>query len=149
MEMETSKHPIQILLVDDNRADVRLAREALREAAVESCLEVAGDGVEAMSYLRREGPHASAPRPDIILLDLNMPRKSGLEVLAEMKADPQLRRIPVVVLSTSTEPSDIGKAYDLQASFYINKPADLDEFVEAMRSFEQLCLRFAQLPPRD
>jgi len=139
---------VEILLVEDNPADVRLAREALREGAVATHLNAVEDGVEALAFLRREGKYADAPRPDIILLDLNMPRKGGLEVLSEVKSDPALRPIPVVVLTTSSDPDDIFQAYDLQASAFITKPADLDEFVNTMQCFDEFCLTVVKLPPR-
>src|SRR2546425_1183853 len=125
MDLDACSKPIEILLVEDNPADVRLTIETLKDAQVSSNLNVARDGVEAMAYLRREGPHARAARPDLVLLDLNLPRKNGREVLAEMKADQHLRRIPVVMLTTSQTDEDILKSYDLGANCYIPKPIEL------------------------
>ena len=127
---------------------MRLAREALKEGSIPTHLNVVGDGVEALAFLRGEGAYASAPRPDLVILDLNLPRKAGLEVLAEMKADESLRRIPVVVLTTSDVPQDIFKAYDLQASCYVRKPADLDAFLNVVKSVQDFCLTVVTLPPR-
>ena len=138
----------EILLVEDNPGDVRLTREALRESSLPSRLSVAGDGVEALAFLRREGKYAEAPRPDLILLDLKLPRKGGLEVLAAIKADERLKQIPVVVLSSSTAPDDISRAYQLQASCYVTKPADLDHYVSVVQSIEGYCFSVAELPPR-
>ena len=148
MGQKSDRAPVEILLVEDNPADVRLAHEALREGQITSRLNSVSNGVEAMAYLRREGEYAKATRPDIILLDLNLPQKDGFSVLVDIKNDPQLRTIPVVVLTTSSNPDDILKAYELHASFYIKKPSDLDEFVNAMHSFDGFCLTVAQLPPR-
>ena len=126
--------PIELLLVEDNPGDVRLTKEALREGKVRNHLNVAADGVEAMAYLRREGPHAQARQPDLILLDLNLPKKSGREVLAEIKADPKLRRIPVVILTVSKAEEDILKSYNLHANCYITKPVDLEQFLGVVKS---------------
>lgn len=142
-------HAIEILLVEDNPGDVRLTREALKEAKVRNRLSVAGDGVEAMAFLRREGTHSTAPRPDIVLLDLNLPRKDGRQVLAEAKADPELRRIPVVILTTSKAEEDILKTYDLHANCFITKPVDFDQFVKVVRSIEHFWLSIVTLPPAD
>src|SRR5690348_15306724 len=128
--MRNALEPIEVLLVEDNPGDVRLTIEAMREDKLFNNISVASDGVEALSFLRREGPFKDAPRPDIILLDLNLPKKDGREVLIEIKADPSLRRIPVVVLSTSKSEEDVLQSYDLQASCYISKPVDLDHFME-------------------
>jgi CheY-like chemotaxis protein len=148
MTQSPSGLPVQILLVEDDPADVRLVQEALKEGRVASQLTVVKDGVEALAYLRGEGEYAQALLPDLILLDLKMPKKSGLEVLAEIKADETLRRIPVIVLTTSDAPEDIFKAYDLQASLYITKPADLGEFDRLMNSIRDFCLTVVKLPPR-
>lgn len=137
---------IEILLVEDSPGDVRLAREALKEAKVRNRLHIAPDGVEAMAFLRREGRHADAPRPDLILLDLNLPRKDGREVLAEIKLDPDLRRIPVVVLTTSRDEQDVLKAYDLLANCYITKPIDFTQFMTVVRSIEDFWLTVVKLP---
>lgn len=141
-------HPIEILLVEDNPGDVRLTREAMKEGKVCNELHVAGDGVEAIAYLRREGKYADAPRPDLILLDLNLPRMDGREVLQQIKGCTDLRRIPVVVLTTSTAEQDILKSYDLHANCYINKPIDLDQFIAVVRSIEHFWLSMVKLPSR-
>jgi CheY-like chemotaxis protein len=137
---------ISILLVEDNPGDVRLTREALREGKVRNELQVARDGVEALDLLARRGPFADAARPDLILLDLNLPRKDGREVLAELKADQNLRRIPVVVLTTSQAEKDIRASYDLHANCYISKPVDLDRFIEVVKSIDGFWLGVAALP---
>jgi len=138
--------PIEILLVEDNPGDVRLTVEALRESKVRNNLHVARDGVEALSFLRREGVHAEAIRPDLILLDLNLPRKDGREVLAEIKADPQLHTIPVVILTTSRAEQDVVRTYELQANCYITKPVDLDQFITVVKSIEDFWLTIVTLP---
>jgi CheY-like chemotaxis protein len=139
-------HPIEILLVEDSPADVDLTREALDDAKVHNNLHVASDGVEALAFLRREGRYADAPRPDLILLDLNLPKKDGREVLAEIKDDPKLRRIPVVILTTSEAEQDILRSYDLHANCYITKPVDLDSFIDVVRSIEGFWLAIVRLP---
>jgi chemotaxis family two-component system response regulator Rcp1 len=139
--------PIEILMAEDNPGDVRLTMEALRDAKVLNRMSVAVDGVETMAFLRRQGEYANAPRPDLVLLDLNMPRKDGREVLAEVKADPDLRRIPVVVLTTSTAEKDIMESYDLHANCYIAKPVDLDQFLDVVKSIEDFWLTIVKLPP--
>ena len=136
MSAEPLSAPVEILLVEDNPGDVRLTQEALKEAKVLNNLSVVRDGVEAMAFLRREGRYGNAIRPDLILLDLNLPRKDGREVLAEIKADPYLRRIPVVVLTTSSAQQDILKSYDLHANGYITKPVGLDQFVTVLKALE-------------
>ena len=141
--------PIEILLVEDNPGDVRLTIEALKEGKVRNRLSVARDGVEALAFLRREGPHATAARPDLILLDLNLPRKDGREVLGEIKDDAQLRRIPVVVLTTSKAEEDILRTYDLHANCYINKPVDLEQFISVVRSIDDFWLSVVRLPSGD
>ena len=138
--------PIEILLVEDNPGDVRLTQEALGEAKVRNNLAVARDGVEALSYLRREPPFEEATRPDLVLLDLNLPRKDGREVLAEIKADPALRRLPVVVLTTSSAKKDVLESYNLYANCYITKPVDLDQFVSIVSSIEDFWLTIVKLP---
>ena len=140
-------HPVEILLVEDNAGDVRLTMEALKEAKVRNRLHVARDGVEAMAFLRQQGEYADAPRPDVILLDLNMPRKNGREVLAEVKADEDLRRIPVVILTISQAEEDILKAYDLHANCYITKPVDLNQFLAVVQAIENFWLTIVKLPP--
>ena len=139
--------PVELLLVEDNPGDVELTREALAEARVRNRLAVVSDGVEALRFLRREGPHAGSPRPDLILLDLNLPRMDGREVLAAIKRDPALRRIPVVVLTTSEAERDILEAYQLHANAYIVKPVDLDQFLGVVRSIESFWLAVVKLPP--
>jgi CheY-like chemotaxis protein len=139
--------PVEILLVEDNPGDVRLAVEALKEGKVHNNLHVVGDGVEAMMFLRREGKFALSPRPDLILLDLNLPKKDGREVLAEIKADEKLRRIPVVVLTTSKAEQDILRTYDLHANCYITKPVDLEQFIAVVKSVEDFWLTIVKLPP--
>jgi two-component system, chemotaxis family, response regulator Rcp1 len=139
--------PVEILLVEDNPGDVRLTREALREGKVRNNLAVASDGVEAVAYLRKEGVHANAVRPDLILLDLNLPRMDGREVLAEIKADPALRHIPVVVLTSSQAEEDIVRAYDLHANCYVTKPVDLDQFIRVVESIEDFWFTIVKLPP--
>lgn len=138
--------PAEVLLVEDSPGDVRLTREALKEGKVRNNLSVVSDGVEAMEFLRREGKYKDAPRPDIVLLDLNMPRKDGREVLAEMKSDEQLKRIPVVVLTTSEAEQDILRTYDLHANCYLTKPVDLEQFISIVKSVEDFWLTIVQLP---
>ena len=138
--------PGEILLVEDNPGDVRLTREALREGGVPGRVSVAADGVEALSFLRRQGKHAQAPRPDLILLDLNLPRKNGREVLAEVKQDPQLRRIPVVIMTSSDDEKDILAAYNLYVNCYVTKPVDLDQFIGVVKSIETFWLSIVKLP---
>jgi two-component system, chemotaxis family, response regulator Rcp1 len=138
--------PIQILMVEDNDGDVYLAREALKEAKVANALSVARDGEEALDFLHRRGEFAAAPRPDLILLDLNLPRKDGREVLADIKADPELRAIPVVVLTTSKAEQDIVKMYELHANCYITKPVDFTSLMEVVKSIENFWLTVVKLP---
>jgi two-component system, chemotaxis family, response regulator Rcp1 len=139
--------PVEILLVEDNAADVRLTQEALREGKIRNRLSVVEDGEVAMRYLRREGEFESALRPDVVLLDLNLPRKNGREVLREMKSDPRLKSIPVVILSSSEAEQDVIAAYDLHANCYVTKPVDLDQFVRAIQSIEQFWFTIVKLPP--
>ncbi len=138
--------PIEILLIEDNAGDARLAQEALREAQVSNRLTWLADGAEALAFLRRERRYAGAPRPDLILLDLNIPRKDGREVLAAIKSDTALRRIPVLVLTTSQAQEDIRHAYRLNANSYISKPVDLDQFIAAVRAIEEFWLHTVTLP---
>lgn len=140
--------PIDILLVEDNPGDVRLTKELLRESKVLNELHVVTDGAEALAFLRREGRHSQAARPDLILLDLNLPRRDGREVLADIKRDPSLRRIPVVILTTSRAEEDVVRTYDLHANCYITKPVDLHEFVKVVRSIEDFWLTIVKLPPK-
>jgi chemotaxis family two-component system response regulator Rcp1 len=146
MNYETFPKPIDILLVEDNPGDVRLTREALAEGKVLNNLHVAQDGLEAMEYLFQKGKFAQAVRPDIILLDLNLPKKDGREVLAEIKSDPSLRRIPVVILTTSKAEEDVLKTYDLHANCYITKPVDLDQFIGVVQSVEEFWFTIVKLP---
>ena len=145
--MSDHVRPIEILLVEDNPGDVRLTVEALKEGKVRNRLNVASDGVEALAFLRREDRFRDAPRPDLILLDLNLPRKDGREVLAVIKDDPRLRRIPVVVLTTSKAEEDVLNSYDLHASCYVTKPVDLDQFMNVIRSIDDFWLSVVRLPP--
>ena len=146
MSSQTIGKSIEILLVEDNPGDVRLTQEALKDAKVLNNLHVVEDGVEAMAFLRQEGKHADAPRPDVILLDLNLPKKDGREVLAEIKADPALMCIPVVVLTTSQAEEDILKSYNLHANCFVTKPVDLDQFIRVVQSIEQFWLTIVKLP---
>lgn len=138
---------IEILLVEDNPGDVRLTEEALKDAKVCNRLAVARDGVEAMEMLRSEDAFSGRSRPDLILLDLNLPRKDGREVLAEIKSDERLKRIPVVVLTTSQAEEDVLKAYNLNANCYVTKPVDLDQFIKVVRSIEDFWFQIVHLPP--
>lgn len=146
--MRAAPDVFEILLVEDNPGDARLAQEALKEGRMTSRMHVAVDGVEAMAFLRREGRYADAPRPNLILLDLNLPRKDGRQVLEEMKADPTLRRIPVVVLTTSQAEQDINRVYDLHANCYITKPVDLDRFITVIRTVEEFWCSVVTLPQK-
>ena len=139
---------IDILLVEDNPGDVVLAQEALKESKVRNKLFVVDDGVEAIAFLRKEGKYAGASRPDLILLDLNLPRKSGREVLAEVKIDEDLKRIPVVVLTVSKAEEDIIKCYNHHANCYITKPLDFNQFMEVTKSIEEFWLTIVKLPPK-
>lgn len=139
--------PIEILLVEDSPGDVRLAQEALKEAKIQNVLNVVEDGVEALDYLHNRGKYKDALRPDLVLLDLNLPRKDGREVLAEIKTDPELRQIPVVVLTTSRAEEDIIKAYSHYANCYITKPVDFQQFIKIVKSIEDFWLTVVKLPP--
>ncbi len=142
----TNSRPVEILLVEDNPGDVRLTREAFKEAKIVNNLHTVADGVEALAFLRREGRYASSPRPDLMLLDLNLPRKDGREVLAEVKTDPDLRRIPIVILTTSKAEEDILKTYDLHANCYIVKPVDFERFIDVVKMIEGFWLSVVMLP---
>ncbi|MBW2173266.1 MAG: response regulator [Deltaproteobacteria bacterium] len=144
--MEAEMRLVEILLVEDNPGDARLATEALKDAKVKNNLHWVKDGVEAMAFLRREDKYADAPHPDVILLDLNLPRKDGREVLAEIKQDEDLRRIPVVILTVSNAEEDIIKTYNLHANCYIRKPVDLDQFIEVVKSIDYFWLTIVTLP---
>lgn len=137
---------IEILLVEDNPGDVRLTIEALRDSKVRNRMNSVGDGVEALAYLRQQGKYVDAVRPDVILLDLNLPKKNGHEVLSEIKADPDLRRIPVVILTTSKADEDIIRSYDLYANCFITKPVDLEQFMIVVQSIEDFWLTIVKLP---
>jgi CheY-like chemotaxis protein len=138
--------PIRILLVEDSPGDVRLTQEILRDAKIANDLYVVGDGEAAMEFLHQEGEHEDAPRPDLVLLDLNLPRKDGREVLAEMAEDDELRGLPVIVLTTSAAERDILRSYELAANAYITKPIDLNEFITVVRSIESFWLSIVRLP---
>ena len=148
MRIEQTGRPAEILLAEDNPADVRLTREALRDAKVHNNLNVVFDGVEAMAFLRRQGTYANAPRPDVILLDLNMPRKDGRQVLAEIKADEQLKCIPIVILTSSQVEEDILRAYNLNVNCYVTKPVELDQFLKVVKSIENFWLEIVALPEK-
>jgi CheY-like chemotaxis protein len=139
--------PVEILLVEDNPGDYRLTKEALHEGKVYNNLHWAKDGVEAIEFLKRRGPFASVPRPDIILLDLNLPKKDGREVLSEIKQDSELRAIPVVILTTSQAEEDILRSYDLHANCYVTKPVDLEKFIVVVQSIDRFWLNVVTLPP--
>ena len=137
---------VEILLVEDNPGDVRLTMEALKENRIRNQMSVVEDGLEAMDFLRHQGRYQDAPRPDLILLDLNLPKKDGREVLAEIKDDPELKRIPVVILTTSKAEEDIIQTYDNNANCYITKPVELDSFIEIVKSIENFWLNIVKLP---
>ena len=143
-----SDKAVEILLVEDNLGDVVLTKEALKEGKISNNLSVTRDGIEALEFLRRQGSFADAPRPDLILLDLNMPRMNGAEVLAEVKADPELKTIPVVMLTTSAADQDIINAYKLNANCYVTKPVDFDQFMKVVQTIDQFWLTIVKLPPR-
>jgi len=149
MSDRESGRTVEILIVEDSAGDIRLTFEALKEAKVRNRMSAANDGVEAMAFLRKEGKYADAPTPDVILLDLNLPRKNGREVLAEIKADPRLRRIPVVVLTNSRAEEDIIKAYNLHANCYVTKPVDFQQFLNVIKSIEDFWLTVVKLPPNN
>ena len=138
--------PIEILLVEDSPGDIRLTREALRDAKVQNNLHIALDGIEAMKFLGRDGAHANAPRPDLILLDLNLPRMSGREVLEQIKLHDDLKSIPVVILTTSAAVEDVIRSYELHANCYITKPVDLDQFMKVVRTIDNFWLAIVKLP---
>jgi len=148
MNTDLAGRPVEILLIEDNPGDADLTREGLKSGKVKNNLNVVEDGEEALAYLRRQGKHALAPRPDLILLDLNLPRKDGRQVLAEIKSDPALRQIPVVVLTTSKAEQDIIKAYDLNANCFVSKPVLFDQFTQIVRSIEEFWFTIVTLPPK-
>jgi CheY-like chemotaxis protein len=145
--MVHENRPVEILLVEDNPGDERLTREALKEGKVYSNLHWVKDGVEAMQFLRREGKYQDVPRPDIILLDLNLPKKDGREVLQDIKNDDKLKRIPVVVLTTSKAEEDVLRSYNLHANCYVTKPVDLEKFIVVVKSIDVFWLTVVTLPP--
>ena len=147
MNNQNHMRPIDILLVEDSPGDVRLTQEALKEAKVKNDLHVVNDGVEAMAFLRREGKYKDVPRPDIILLDLNLPKKSGHEVLAEIKTDEKLKSIPVAILTVSKDEEDIIKSYNLHANCFITKPVDLNQFLNVVKAIEDFWFMVVKLPP--
>jgi len=147
MSGQTMAKPIEILLVEDNPGDVRLTREAFKEGKVLNNLSVVEDGAEAMAFLRQQGKYADASRPDLILLDLNLPKKDGREVLPEIKGDTNLKRIPVVILTTSKAEQDILKTYNLHANCYVTKPVDLEQFISVVRFVQHFWLSIVKLPP--
>ena len=144
--MQSDSRSIEILLVEDNPGDARLTLEAMREAKLQNRMHVVEDGVEAMEFLRREGRFGDAPRPDLILLDLNLPKKDGREVLAEVKSDPDLKRIPVVVLTTSQAEEDVVRAYNLHANCYVTKPVDLAQFMKIVAQIDAFWVKVVTLP---
>ena len=148
MDEKRGIKPIEILQVEDNPADVRLTKELFRETKVPNNLHVVSDGAQAMAFLKQQGKFAKVPRPDLILLDLNLPKKDGCKVLAEIKADRKLMNIPVVILTISWAEEDILKAYNLHANCYITKPIDLDRFAKVIKSIENFWLSIVKLPPR-
>jgi CheY-like chemotaxis protein len=148
MNEETGKRLIEILLVEDNPGDIRLTQEGLKETKMLNNLHVAMDGVDALDFLRRRGKYASAVRPDLILLDLNLPKKDGREVLAEIKGDEDLKRIPVVILTVSQAEEDIFKSYNLHANCYITKPVDFTQFLKVVRAIEDFWVGIVKLPPK-
>ncbi len=141
--------PIEILLVEDNPADVRLTQEVMKETKVLNRMHVVSDGAEALDFLHRRGAHAGAVRPDVVLLDLNLPRKDGRQVLAEVKADEDLRTIPIVILTVSTAEEDVLRSYQLCANCYITKPIDLEQFSKVVKSVEEFWLTIVRLPARE
>lgn len=146
MNSQTSGRPIEILLIEDNPGDVRLTVEALRESKIQNRLHNAKDGMEAVAFLRRKGEYADAPRPDLILLDLNLPKMNGPEVLAEIKEDTALKHIPVVILTGSKDTDDITKTYNLHANCYVTKPIDLEQFIMVVKSISDFWLTIVKLP---
>ncbi|MBK6326851.1 MAG: response regulator [Chloroflexi bacterium] len=147
MNTQINGNPVKILLVEDNPGDIRLTKEALREGKVNNEMFIVTDGLEALAFLNQKGQYANAPRPDVILLDLNLPLMNGAEVLANIKADPRLKRIPVIVLTTSDDERDILNSYDLHANAYVTKPVDLEHFIEIIGQIEGFWLTIVKLPP--
>lgn len=147
MNIPSNAKDVEILLVEDNPGDVRLTREALKDWKMRNTLHVVEDGEEALSFLYKKGKYTNAPQPDLILLDLNLPKKDGGEVLSEIKENPSLKRIPVVILTTSEAEEDILKTYDLHANCYINKPVDFDQFISVVQKIEDFWFAIVRLPP--
>jgi chemotaxis family two-component system response regulator Rcp1 len=147
MSKQTTGEAIDILLVEDNEGDARLAMEAMKDSKIRNTLHHVLDGEEAMAFLRRRGKYSEAPRPDLVLLDLNLPKKDGRQVLAEIKTDDDLKRIPVVILTVSSADEDIIKSYNLHANCYITKPLDLNQFMKVIKSIEDFWLTIVKLPP--
>jgi chemotaxis family two-component system response regulator Rcp1 len=146
MKQQDNSKLVDILLVEDNEGDARLAKEAMRDSKIRNTLHHVSDGEEAMAFLRKEGQYAKAPRPDLVLLDLNLPKKDGRQVLAEIKNDDELKRIPVVILTVSSAEEDILKSYNLHANCFITKPIDLSQFMKVVRSVEDFWLTIVKLP---
>lgn len=149
IDIEDMPNAFNILLIEDNPGDIRLVVESMKESKKPNNISMVKDGVEAMTYLHHEGVYANAVRPDIILLDLNLPMKNGKEVLAEIKKDPDLKRIPVIVFTASSAERDVINSYDLHANCYITKPVSLDKFIEVVKSIEKFWLTVVKLPPGD
>jgi len=147
MSTEDTYKSVEILMVEDNPGDADLALEALENSKIHNAIYVVGDGEEAMAFLRRKGKYAKAPRPDLILLDLNLPKKDGREVLADIKSDPDLKRIPTVILTISKDEEDILKTYNLHANCFITKPIDLHQFIKVVKTIEEFWLTIVKLPP--
>jgi CheY-like chemotaxis protein len=145
MEIESSRQ-VEFLLAEDNPGDVRLTLEAMRESKIRNNINVVPDGMEAMAFLRKQGKYADVPTPDVVLLDLNLPKKNGCEVLADIKSDPKLKRIPVVIITSSEAEQDILRTYDLHANCYVTKPVDLDQFIKVIQSIESFWLTIVKLP---
>ncbi len=148
MRNSRGARPVEILLVEDNPADVRLTIEVFKDSRITNHISVAADGEEALAFLQKKGKYADADRPDLIFLDLNLPRKDGREVLSEIKADPELKTIPVIVLTTSDADQDVWKAYNSGVNSYIKKPVDLEQFIRIFRSIEDFWLTIVKLPTR-
>jgi len=148
MSIPSNAKDVEILLVEDNPGDIRLTREALKDCKMRNTLYVVEDGEEALSFLYKRGKYTNAPQPDLILLDLNLPKKDGKEVLSEIKENPGLKRIPVVILTTSKAEEDILKTYDLHANCYITKPVDFDQFISVVQKIEDFWFTIVKLPPK-
>ena len=146
--MNINGRQIEILLVEDSPGDIRLTQEALADAKIHNRMSVVNDGIQALEFLRNEGDYADAPRPDLILMDLNMPRMDGRECLEQVKADEKLKSIPIVILTTSEADRDIARSYELQANCYVSKPVDLDQFIEVVAAIEQFWFSIVKLPAR-